>query len=84
MTSFTPGYATRTRSGPTPSRSTTSRPVYSELTKTRSAVRAVFAYLAPCIEAVFGVTHSGKRSGTRSWTVVARTPPAWGGYIQSE
>ena len=28
--------------------------------------------------------HSGKRSGTRSWIVVARTPPRCGGYIQSE
>ena len=37
----------------TPSRSTTSRPVYAELTKTRSQVRAVSAYLAPCIVRVF-------------------------------
>ena len=43
----------------------------------------MFRYLRVCIARVRGVTHSGCRSGTRSWIVVARTPPRCGGYIQS-
>ena len=73
------GCPTWTRPGRTRSISTTSRPVYSEFTKTRSQVSAVFRYLRACIDCVRGVTHCGNRSGTRSWIVVARTPRAAAG-----
>jgi hypothetical protein len=58
--------------------------VNSALTKTTSQVRAALRYFAPCIRRVRPCTQSGNRSGTRSWTIVERRPPLWGGYIQSE
>jgi len=61
-----------------------SRAVNSEFVKRRSHVRAAFRYFAPCIRTVRRCVQSGNRSGTRSWIIVARTPPACGGYIQSE
>ena len=45
-----------------------------ELAKIRSQVAAAFSYFGPCRRSVSGSTHSGKRSGTRSWIVVARRP----------
>ena len=78
------GRRRRTRSSGTPSSSTTSPPVKRELTKIRSHVCAACSYFGPCMRSVSGSTHSGKRSGTRSWTVVARRPARCGGYIQSE
>jgi len=47
-------------------------------------VRAALRYFAACIERVRAVVHSGKRSGTRSWIIVERTPERCGGNIQSE
>ena len=47
-------------------------------------MRAVSAYLRVVHRLRLAVVHSGKRSGTRSWIVVARTPARCGGYIQSE
>jgi hypothetical protein len=70
------------RAGSTPSVAATSRPVYSELTKTVSQDGAS-RYFAACIEYVLGVTHSRWRSGTRSWIIVERRPPRCGGNIQS-
>ena len=59
-------------------------PVNAEFAKTRSHVRAAFRYFAVCMRRVRPCTHSGWRSGTRSWIVVARIPARCGGYIQSE
>ena len=56
----------------------------SALTKITSQVRAALRYFAPCMRLVRPWTHSGKRSGTRSCTIVERRPPPCGGYIQSE
>ena len=70
------------------------RRVRRQLGRPRAAVKAEFAnttsqprrsrYFAVCIRRVRACTHSGKRRGTRSCTVVARTPPRCGGNIQSE
>ena len=46
-------------------------------------IRAAWAYFAPCIRRVRGCTHCGWCSGTRSCTIVDRSPPRCGGYIQS-
>ena len=58
--------------------------VNAEMVTITSQVRAACAYFARFCRRVRGCTHSGKRSGMRSWTIVERTPPRWRGYIQSE
>jgi hypothetical protein len=76
----TPGWATRIRSAAMPSTSVASRPVYAELTKTTSQ-RFAASYCARCIERVRRVVHSGNRTGTRSCSIVDRTPERCGGVI---
>ena len=43
----------------------------------------MWRYFAPCIDTVRRCVHSGKCSGTRSCTIVERSPARCGGYIQS-
>ncbi len=78
-----PGCATITRSRGKESVAATSSAVNDELAKITSQVRAALTYFRRCIDCVLPVVHSGWWSGTRSCTVVARTPLRCGGYIQS-
>src|SRR5262249_60650914 len=77
------GCATPIRSRGRLSVAAVSSAVNAEFAKITPHEAAAFRYLWACIERVRPVTHSGKCSGTRSWIVVARRPPRWGGYIQS-